>query len=227
MLWLMILRNPTLSIVLDIVFIVLTFLFLGMWAYNYARLKPWMSIIKFKRMAVVVGRDRMARLYPMRTKDGIHYYVEGLDNPDVLISPETMYHVRNVPSPLYLSVIYLPSGIAQDVEKMAAITKLSEEGVTLKDCLIVKKDEEGNVVDVKIINKKVDIDKPVVIRVQDIINWFNKDYNPKYIREYKASAAAGSIDILGGITKTIMKWNMYLMIALFIGIIVLGFILRL
>ncbi len=201
------------ELALDIVVIVLVFVAAALAIYNRRLLGVWKDVVGYKHLAVVIGRDRMARLCPVSTQDGQLFTIEGLDRPQVLIEPEASYFVKNSPYPMHISFVYLPSGVAIDAEKGAAISQFSRQGKELLDYGEYEKDEDGRVTGFRQDrDEEVVLDKPVSIRVQDIVKWLINDYNPKALREIWSSAQVSGMGIIQTLVKQFNKYMIYYLI---------------
>jgi len=231
MLWQFLGLNPVNELVLDIIIVFALIASLTLVFITRRKLGVWGDIIGYKHLAVVIGRDKVARLVPLYTKDGIHYKLKGLGEPDILISPEASYPVRNTPTPMHVSIIYLPSGVGMDIEKAAAVQKMSEEtGVDPSELVAGTVTEEKGEGEVETRykypgDKKVEIKEAVAVKLHDVRKWMMSDYNPKYIREYQSNAIAGGLDLVAGVTREIVKYMLLILIPVIILVVIVAVVL--
>ena len=227
MLWQLFGLPPLLELVIDMATIFMVFAILIYLLYiRITKINPWGKIIDARRMAIVVGRDRIARIFPIKSVDGMLFEVEGLDNPPVLLHPRNLYPVKGVKKPVQLAIIYMPQAIVQDIELLAGATKMNQE--LERELKVQYFDEKGEVREdfIKVIRERmarlskegVKLDKPVVVKPESIQLFHQLDYNPKYIREIQASASIGFYQKIYGMLRV---WGVLVPIVM-IGLIVLA-----
>ncbi len=144
MLWVLLGLDPTTSTILDVVFLLLTFILLA-YIFKFKRTYgDWVRLANCDHIIVAIGRDNNARLICAERRHGI--YLSLGDYGDVPFDGEAVYKVINVPQKNSISFIYLPYALLLRAKEMAAIRKFQRGEYRVVGRVIRVFDKNGQVI---------------------------------------------------------------------------------